>query len=178
MSLSARSGSYGNAGFLVPVGPEDFGGAREDPLAGVAWQAAIEAKAFAAGGGDYSLPACGLKDFLAGRVSASLPAGRSCRRSIPADLHTIFPGFVSKTLAGAIRPMLQQLSEVRIAGGVVYAAETRSSSPVRIPRDESFQSTGVRGLYPAGEGAGYAGGIITSAIDGLRAADALLAELR
>ena len=177
MSLSSRSGSYGNAGFLVPVGPEDFGGAGDNPLAGVAWQSAIEAKAFAAGGSDYSLPACGLKDFLAGRVSTSLPSGRSCKRSLPADLHAIVPSYVSKTLSAAIRPMLQQLSEVRIAGGIVYGAETRSSSPVRILRDEGFQSAGVAGLYPAGEGAGYAGGIITSAIDGLRAADAVLAKL-
>ena len=177
MSLSSRSGKYGNAAFLVPVSPDDFGATPDNPLAGIAWQAGIEAKAFAAGGSDYSLPACRLRDFLTGRVSESLPQDRSCPRSIPADLHALLPATVSETLTKVIRPMLQPLSQVRVVDGVVYGAETRSSSPVRVTRSEDFQSVAVRGLYPAGEGAGYAGGIMTSAIDGLRAADALLADL-
>jgi uncharacterized protein len=177
MSLSSRSGKYGNAAFLVPVSPEDFGGTDDNPLAGIAWQADIEAKAFAAGGGDYSLPACRLRDFLGGHVSRSLPKDRSCQRSVPADLQSLFPTYISQTLTKVIRPMLQPLSQIRAGDGIVYGAETRSSSPVRVVRDDSFQSTGVVGLYPAGEGAGYAGGIITSAIDGLRATDGLLANM-
>jgi len=174
MSLSTRGGLYGNAAFLVPATPEDTGASEADPLAGLAWQAAIEAKAFAAGGGDYSLPASPLTDFLAGQAATDLPPNRSCKRSVPADLHAILPAYVVATLVRSIRPMLQRLGKVRVEDAVVYAAETRSSSPVRIVRDEQFQSPGAAGLYPAGEGAGYAGGIVTSAIDGLRAADALL----
>lgn len=174
MSLSRRSDAFGNAAFLVPVGSEDFGGTA-DPLAGVAWQAEIERKAFEAGGGDYSLPACRLEDFLKGEVSASLPEERSCLRARPADLHTILPDFVRGTLLQAVAPMLGKLRRVRPEEALVYAAETRSSSPVRIVRDEQFQSPTARGIFPVGEGAGYAGGIVTSAIDGLRAAEAMLA---
>ena len=177
MSLSNRDGTYGNAGFLVPIRPEDFGG-DTDPLAGIALQQAIEAKAFEAGGSNYSVPASRLRDFLAGTPSRGLPADRSCQRSVPADLYEILPDVVIDTLLHAIPRMLSQLSGVRRGEGVVYAAETRSSSPVRILRDDDFQSPGAAGLYPAGEGAGYAGGIVTSAIDGLRAADALLASMK
>ena len=174
MSLADRAGAYGNAAFLVPATPADYGASPGDPLAGIAWQGEIEAKAFAAGGADYSLPAATLGDFLAGETSTGLPDDRSCRRSVPADLHSILPPYVTDTLVRSIAPMLRRLGKVRVEDAVVYAAETRSSSPVRIVRDEQFQSTSTRGLLPAGEGAGYAGGIVTSAIDGLRAAEAVL----
>ena len=174
MSLSSRSRTYGNAAFLVPVRPEDFGG-DADPLAGIAFQEAIESKAFVAGGSDYSLPASRLGDFLAGRISKALPKDRSCKRSVPADLHPILPAFVIETLVQAVPRMVGQLRGLKRSDGIVYGAETRSSSPVRIVRGDDFQSPTATGLYPAGEGSGYAGGIVTSAIDGLRAADALLA---
>lgn len=173
MSLSQRDGEYGNAAFLVPVLPADFGG-DVDPLAGIAWQQAIEAKAFAAGLGDYSLPAANLTDFMARNEWPSLSPRRSCTRAVVANLHDILPDFVSDTLVHALPRMLGKLDAVKLSDGIVYAAETRSSSPVRIVRGSDFQSTGVSGLYPVGEGAGYAGGIVTSAIDGLRAAEALL----
>ncbi len=175
MSMSSRSQTYGNAGFLVPVTPDDF--ESDDPLAGLAWQAEIETKAFRAGGSDYSLPACTLPEFLAKKDSADLPNDRSWLRSITADLHQILPDFVRNTLLHNVPIMLRKMEKVQLSQGLVYAAETRSSSPVRIVRDESFQSTSTKGLYPAGEGAGYAGGIITSAIDGLRSAEAMLAEM-
>ena len=177
MSLAARGQPYGNAAFLVPVEPDDFGGGPGRPLAGLDWQAAIEAAAFAAAGGDYSLPACTLPEFLAGDDSRDLPVDRSCRRAAPADLHAILPEFVSRTLRRAAGPMIRSMRRVDLAGGVVYAAETRSSSPVRIDRGDDFQSPAAAGLYPAGEGAGYAGGIVTSAIDGLRGAEAMIASL-
>ncbi len=176
MSLSERAGPYGNAAFLVPVSPADYGG-EADPLAGIAWQQAIEAKAFTAGGADYTLPAANLKDFINRSDMISLRGQRSCQRAVVADLHSILPTFVSDTLVHAIPRMLGQLKEVRLADCVVYAAETRSSSPVRIVRGDDFQSTGVSGLYPVGEGAGYAGGIVTSAIDGLRSAEAMLTAM-
>jgi uncharacterized FAD-dependent dehydrogenase len=177
MSFSDRGGDQGNAAFLVPVTPADFGGAA-DPLAGIEWQRGIEARAFHAGGGDYSLPAANLTDFLDVRQPGALREERSCPRAVPADLHAILPPFVTHTLRQAVPRMLSQLSQVSLADGVVYAAETRSSSPVRIVRGDDFQSVNVRGLFPAGEGAGYAGGIVTSAIDGLRAAEALLAGVQ
>jgi uncharacterized protein len=198
MSLSDRAGRYGNAAFLVPVGPEDFqspipsfqlseappaglelgGGGRECPaLAGIGFQEAIERAAFAAGGGDYSLPAAAAGDFLAARVPTGLPEGRSCLRARAADLRGVLPAFIWQTLTAAVPRMLGELNGVRLEEALLYAAETRSSSPVRVVRDEEGQSAGVTGLYPAGEGAGYAGGIVSSAVDGLRAAEAVLRAL-
>ncbi|MFA6135589.1 MAG: FAD-dependent monooxygenase [Phycisphaerae bacterium] len=174
MSLSHRSSGYGNAAFLVPIDPADFGGSPAEPLAGIDWQGRIEARAFEAGGSDFSLPACTLPDFLARRTPSSLPTERSCPRSAPADLHAVLPDYVSATLLEAAPLMMRQMRQVALERCMVYGAETRSSSPVRIVRDESFQSPSARGLYPIGEGAGYAGGIVTSAIDGLRAAQSLL----
>ena len=178
MSLAARDSDWGNAAFLVPVQPDDFSDAGETrgPLAGVAWQEQIEARAFAAGGGAYALPACTLEDFLARRRPGAIPDERSCERAAPADLHGVLPEFVARTLADAIVPMLRSLRRVDRGRALLYAAETRSSSPVRIERDETLQSVTARGLYPVGEGAGYAGGIVTSAIDGLRAAESIIRE--
>ena len=176
MSLSHRSSGYGNAAFLVPIAPGDFGGSEARPLAGMAWQSKIEAKAFQAGGSDFSLPACSLTDFLARRTPKSLIQERAPLRAATADLHQVLPDYISQTLVEALPHMMRQMRKVAVEKCMVYGVETRSSSPVRITRDESFQSTSARGLYPVGEGAGYAGGIVTSAIDGLRAAEAMLRE--
>ena len=176
MSMSQRSSGYGNAAFLVPIAPADFGGSDADPLAGIAWQGRIEAAAFLAGGSDFSLPACTLADFLARRTPESLSDDRPGQRAVPADIHAILPDYVSETLTDAVPIMMRRMRQVVAEQCTVYGAETRSSSPVRITRDkETFQSLSARGLYPVGEGAGYAGGIVTSAIDGLRAAESLLA---
>ncbi len=96
-------------------------------------------------------------------------------RAAAADLHAVLPDYVSQTLVEAVPAMMRQMRQVVVEQCMVYGVETRSSSPVRITRDDSFQSPSARGLYPVGEGAGYAGGIVTSAIDGLRAAESLLA---
>ncbi|HET6427818.1 MAG TPA: FAD-binding protein, partial [Phycisphaerae bacterium] len=175
MSLSHRASGYGNAAFLVPIEAGDFGGSAAEPLAGIAWQGEIEAKTFQAGGSDFSLPACTLGDFLARRTPQSVPPERPPLRAVAADLHAALPDCVSQTLLEAVPPMMRQMRKVAVERCMVYGAETRSSSPVRIPRDDSFQSPSARGVYPVGEGAGYAGGIVTSAIDGLRAAESLLA---
>ena len=175
MSLSHRASAYGNAAILVPVVPGDFGGSVTEPLAGIAWQGQIEAKAFQAGGGDFSVPVCTLGDFLARRTPQSLAHERPSLRAVASDLHAVLPDHVSQTLMDALPPMMRQLRRVSTARCMVYGAETRSSSSVRIARDDSFQSLSARGLYPVGEGAGYAGGIVTSAIDGLLAAESLLA---
>ncbi|MBN2713656.1 MAG: hypothetical protein JXR97_14645, partial [Planctomycetes bacterium] len=175
MSLSARGRFYGNAAFLVPVSPEDF--KDESPLAGIGWQEKIEAAAFAEGGSDYTVPAAMLPDFVNGVVSSALPENRSCPRSVPADFARILPDEILQTLKHSSPKMLRLMSGIKIEEAICYAAETRSSSPVRVTRGDDYQSTGVPGLYPAGEGAGYAGGIVTSAIDGYLAAESLAANL-
>ena len=177
MSLSARDGRHGNAAFLAPVVPADY--PRPEPdvpaeLAGLAFQADIERRAFHAGGADYCLPAARLTDFLAGSAGEDLPADRSCARSRPADLRTVLPEFVCRTLAEAMPEMLSRQRGVVPEDVTLYAAETRTSSPVRVVRGPTGQSPAAAGLFPAGEGAGYAGGIISSGVDGLRAAEGVL----
>ena len=181
MSLSARPGGFGNAAFLVPVHPADYGNEADGKysgLAGIGFQDKIERLAYNAGGGDYSLPASPLSDFLKNKYHGNLPAKRSWPRSMPADLHMILPGFVCATLAAAIPKMLSLLKCVLHEEVLLYAAETRSSSPVRVSRNETGESVNLSGLFPSGEGAGYAGGIVSSAVDGLRAAEAVIRKIR
>jgi uncharacterized FAD-dependent dehydrogenase len=174
MSLSRRDKPFGNAAFLVPVVPSDWPRTETPELAGLEFQRQMEAAAFAAGGSDYTLPAQRLVDFLEGTAPAELPAKRSCTRARPTQLRGLLPEFVEHTLRSAVPKMLRGLRGVRLEEALLYACETRSSSPVRVERGEDGQSTGVRGLYPCGEGAGYAGGIVSSGIDGLRAAEAVI----
>lgn len=181
MSYSGRDGIYGNAAFIVPIEPDDyrgFAGPETHPeLAGINFQLAMERAAFKAGGRDFSVPALSYKDFINKTVSEELPPGRSCPRSVAADFSGILPDFVSETLRLAMPRMLRELNGADPASAIVYAAETRSSSPVRIVRDEDGQSPALKGLFPAGEGAGYAGGIVSSAVDGLKAAELLLQSM-
>ncbi len=176
MSLSRRDQPFGNAAFLAPVNCRDFGGSASDPQAGIAFQRRMEAAAFAAGGSDYSLPAQRLTDYLEGTPSKDVPTERSFARARPSDLRGLLPEFVDQTLRSAIPKMLRSLRGVRIEEALLYAAETRSSSPVRVVRDDNGQSPGLRGLYPCGEGAGYAGGIVSSGMDGLRIAESVIAR--
>lgn len=181
MSLSKRDAKYGNAAFIVPVEPADYttveNTEKYDVLAGISFQKNIEQKAFVSGGSNFSVPALKLKDYLDGKISDNLTEGRSCSRSVPASFDNILPEFINKTLRHQIPHMLKELDEVSIDNAIVYAAETRSSSPVRILRDEKCESLNIKGLYPIGEGAGYAGGIVSSAVDGMKAAEAVLGLL-
>jgi uncharacterized FAD-dependent dehydrogenase len=174
MSYSTRSLPTGNAAFLVPVGPADYPEHPIPALAGVEFQRQLERKAFTAAGGGYKVPACRLVDFLARRISRELPAGCSCPYAVPIEFRDILPEFVTHTLEKAIPPMLKELNGVGPDTAVLYAPETRSSSPLWITRNPEGESTSTRGLYPAGEGAGYAGGIVSSALDGMRAAEHIL----
>ena len=182
MSYSGRESIWGNAGFIVPVEPEDFAKLAADniepQLAGLHFQQQIEKAAFNAGGGKFVVPAMMLNDFLSGKMSHDLAPERSCPRSKAASFDEVLPDYIIHTLRKSIPGMLRELGSIDPSCCVVYAAETRSSSPVRIVRDESWQSTNLRGLFPAGEGAGYAGGIVSSAVDGLKAAEMLIAEIR
>ena len=177
MSEFARDKENINGGFLVNVTPEDFGG-EKDPLAGVAFQRRLEEAAFRLGGGTYRAPAQRVGDFLAGRPS--MGPGRVTPSYRPGvtwtDLRQCLPDFVADTLAGALPILGRKLRGYDDPDAVLTAVESRSSSPVRIPRDETYQSA-VRGLYPCGEGAGYAGGILSAAADGMRAAEHICREL-
>jgi uncharacterized FAD-dependent dehydrogenase len=144
-------------------------------LAGIEFQKKLEAAAFAAGGSDYSLPAQRLVDFLEGTAPSALPDIRSCTMARPAQLRGLLPEFVEHTLRSAVPKMLRSMRGVILDEALLYASETRSSSPVRVVRGEDGQSA-VRGLYPCGEGAGDAGGLVSSGIDGLRIAEAVVGK--
>jgi uncharacterized FAD-dependent dehydrogenase len=173
MSYSKRSLPLGNAAFLVPVGPADYPDHAVPALAGVEFQRKLEREAHAAAGGAYQVPAIRLVDFLAKRVPAALPEVRSCPQSTPVEFRTILPEFVTLTLERTLPAMLRELNGVRLDEAILYAPETRSSSPLWIARNPGGESINTRGLFPAGEGAGYSGGIVSSAVDGLRAAEQL-----
>ena len=177
MSLYARDGENANSALLVNVLPEDFGG--EGPLAGVEFQRRWERAAFEAGGGDYRAPAQTVGDFLAGRPSAGGGSvAPSYRPGVKwGSLDACLPPFVTDSLRQALPLLDRKLRGFAEADAVLTGVETRSSSPVRIERDALCQSN-LRGLYPCGEGAGYAGGIMSAAVDGIRCAEALIEELR
>lgn len=171
MSYASRAKPFGNAAFLVPVRPQDY--ARDQgtaALAGIAFQETMERAAFIAGGRDYGLPAQSLPDFLADRAPQAIPAARSCARAVAAGLAEFLPEDITATLRRVLPRMLHELEGVNAEDVLAYGAETRSSSPVRILRDpQTHESTGVLGLYPLGEGSGYTGGIVSSALDGMAA---------
>ena len=175
MSNAARDGENANAALLVTLLPEDFPG--NDALAGMRWQREIEQTAFLAGGGDYHAPAQLVGDFLTRRASTELgsvqptyrPGVRLC------ELHDVLPERMTRVLEQALPELGRRLHGFDAPDAVLTAPETRSSSPVRIVRDSTRQSN-LRGLYPCGEGAGYAGGIMSAAVDGIVTAEAVLAE--
>ena len=173
MSEFARDRENINGALLVGVTPEDFGG-DASPLAGVSFQRKLEADAFALGGGGYLAPAQRVGDFLAGLPSSGPGQVRPSYRPGVAwtDLRRCLPPFAADALAEALPILGQKLRGYDDPDAVLTAVESRSSSPVRILRDETLQSN-IRGLYPCGEGAGYAGGILSAAVDGIRCAEAL-----
>lgn len=174
MSYHARDGQNSNSAILVGVEPEDFG--NDSPLAGFALQRKIERLAFIVAGENYSAPAQLVGDFLKNRKSSSLGCVEpSCRTGVTlGSIRDVLPEKVTNIMAEALVKMGSQLQGFDMPEAVLTAPETRSSSPVRILRDEYYQSVSLRGLYPCGEGAGYAGGIISSAVDGIRCANAVL----
>ena len=177
MSYADRAGRNANAALLVTLNPKDFPG--DGPLAGMYWQRAIEEAAFRAGGSNYHAPAQRAGDFLQGRPSAGPGMVQPTYRPgvTWCDLHDVLPAKITGALKEALPQLEGNLQGYADPDAVLTAPETRSSSPVRIVRDESKQSTGVKGLYPAGEGAGYAGGIMSAAIDGMMCAEALMESL-
>ena len=170
MSEFARDKENINGALLINVTPEDFGGS--SPLAGIAFQRKLEDAAYALGGGAYHAPVQRVEDFLAKRPSTG--PGRVTPSYRPAvawcNLWDCLPPFVAETMQLSLPFLGRKLRGYDDPDAVLTAVESRSSSPVRIPRDETYQSA-VRGLYPCGEGAGYAGGILSAAADGMRCAE-------
>ncbi len=171
-SSSQRDTSFANSGLVVTVLPTAFG---DDPLEGIAFQQKWERLAFELSG-SYAVPAQRVPDFLANRLSdgemrVSYPLGAKA-----VDLRRMLPEAIIQTLQRGL-PMLDRLVEgFASSEGIITGPETRASSPVRLVRDEiTRQSLSVAGIYPAGEGAGYAGGIVSSATDGLKSAEAIIA---
>jgi uncharacterized protein len=175
MSLSRRDSPFANSGFVVPVSEGDFGPDALGPLAGVALQRRIEEAAARAGGGALRAPAQRLGDFLAGRGSGSLGPSSYRPGIVPAALDELYPAFVSEALRQGLAAIGARVRGFVHPDAVLVAAETRTSAPVRLVRDpHTLCSPSAAGLYPAGEGAGYAGGIISAALDGVRVAERIL----
>ncbi len=180
MSQYSRAERNANSALVVNVEPEDFpGDYRKNPLAGVDFQRHWESQAFIAGGSNYDAPAQRVGDFLAGRPSTAL--GKVDPSYQPGvhmtDLSTCAPAFVIDALREAIPAFDRQIHGFAMADAVLTGVETRTSSPIRIKRGDDFQSINTRGLYPAGEGAGYAGGILSAGVDGIKVAQALALDI-
>ena len=176
MSYADRAGENANAALLVTVNPKDLPG--EDPLAGMYWQRELEEAAYGVSR-DYRAPAQRVGDFLAGRPSEGAGTVRPtyCPGVVWCDLHAVLPEKITNALKEALPRLDGNLKGFADPDAVLTAPETRSSSPVRIVRDESRQSA-LRGLYPTGEGAGYAGGIMSAALDGIQTAEAIIESLK
>jgi len=177
MSEYARDGATANSALLVGVTPADFPGS--GPLGGIEFQRKWELAAYLLGGKNFRAPAQLVGDFLLKRSSLHLGEVRPTypRGVMPADLTECLPGYVISTLREAIVEFDRKLKGFALDDAVLTGVETRSSSPVRIVRDESCEASAA-GLYPAGEGAGYAGGIISAAVDGLKAAEAVIRRFK
>ena len=172
MSQYSRAERNANAGMVVGISPDDYPG---DVLSGIAYQRHWESAAFAAGGSDYRAPAQLVGDFLAGRPSTSLgDVLPSYKPGVtPTDLALCLPDFAVVAMREALLAFDQQLPGFARPDALMTGVETRTSSPIRIPRGFDFQSANTAGLFPAGEGAGYAGGILSAGVDGIRVAEAL-----
>jgi uncharacterized protein len=180
MSQYSRNERNANAGIVVGISPEDYpGGIAAGPLAGIALQEQLESQAFVLGGRNYEAPAQLVGDFLAGQPSTALgsvePSYKPGVRL--GDLAPALPAYAIEAMREALPVFDKQIKGFARHDAVLTGVETRTSSPLRITRDGDYQSLNTRGLYPAGEGAGYAGGIMSAGIDGIRVAEALALSL-
>ncbi|HPG43153.1 MAG TPA: hypothetical protein PLJ98_05020 [Acholeplasmataceae bacterium] len=173
MSESMRDYENSNSALLVNVNPSDFGS--DHPLAGVAYQRQIEQKAFRLGGSNYRAPIQLVGDFLNDQKSTKLGSVRPSYRPGYqfAELKELFPNYVTETLKEALHDFNRKIHGFSMHDAILTGPETRSSSPIRMIRDEQHQSN-ILGLYPMGEGAGYAGGIMSSAVDGMKTAEKII----
>ena len=176
MSQYSRNERNANAGIVVGISPKDFPGGA---LAGIQFQRDIEARAFVMGGSNYEAPGQLVGDFIAGRPSASfgsvLPSYKPGVHLT--NLHQSLPDYIIEAIREALPEFDKKIKGFAMHDAVLTGVETRTSSPLRITRGKEFQSVNIKGLYPAGEGAGYAGGILSAGVDGIRVAQALALDL-
>ena len=175
MSNFDRAGQNANAALVVQVFPEDFGSGALD---GMAFQQKLEQAAWDLGGGEGLAPACRWADFMAGQGTSRFGTVKPTFRPgvTGADLTRCLPPFVADGLREAFCTFARQIRGFDLPDAVLTAVESRTSAPVRLLRGADMQSLTHRGVYPVGEGAGYAGGIVSSAVDGLRAAEAIISQ--
>ncbi|RMD00710.1 NAD(P)/FAD-dependent oxidoreductase [Aquitalea palustris] len=176
MSQYSRAERNANSGLVVSINPEDYPGGA---LAGIAFQRALESHAYVLGGSTYEAPAQLVGDFLAGRASTAVGSVEpSYQPGVHwTDLATALPDFAISAMREALPEFGKKIRGYDMHDAVLTGVETRTSSPLRITRGEDLQSLNVKGLYPAGEGAGYAGGILSAGVDGIRVAEALALEI-
>ena len=176
MSQYSRAERNANAGIVVGITPADFPG---DVLTGVALQRDLEARAFIAGGSSYAAPAQLVGDFLAGRASTALGTVTPSYKPgvTPTDLASCLPEYAVAAIREALPVFGRRIAGFTMPDAVMTGVETRTSSPIRITRNATMQSLNTAGLYPAGEGAGYAGGILSAGVDGIRVAEAAACAL-
>lgn len=179
-SPSKRNNPFANSGMVVTVDESDFAPfAKHGPLAAMYFQQAVEKQAYIAGGGNFVAPAQRMTDFVSKKVSASLPDCSYVPGLQSADLRSVLPKVVHQRLAGAFKAFGRKMKGYYTENAVLVATESRTSSPVRIPRDnDTLEHPQVAGLYPCAEGAGYAGGIVSAAMDGERVAAIIADKLR
>lgn len=177
MSQYSRNERNANAAIVVGIEPKDYAAFDDSgsPLAGIALQRALESRAFELGGRDYSAPGQLVGDFIKGKPSADFGQVQpSYKPGVHlTDLAPTLPGYAIEAIREALPAFDRQIKGFAMHDAVLTGVETRTSSPVRIRRGEDYQSLNTRGLYPAGEGAGYAGGILSAAVDGIRVAEAV-----
>jgi uncharacterized FAD-dependent dehydrogenase len=177
MSLSGRDSPFANSGLVVTVPPEHFGGS--DPLAGVRLQATYERRAYELGRGEYRCPIQRAPDFLARRRTPDLPPSSYPRGLVLGDMAELVPPLIVEALDHGLPALDRRWQGRFLREATLVGPEARGSSPVRVVRDkDTLECPGIEGLYPVGEGAGYAGGIVSAAVDGLRAAKAVVARYR
>jgi uncharacterized FAD-dependent dehydrogenase len=176
MSLSKRDSPFANSGLVVTLPVEEFGGT--DVLAGVRLQEKYESRAFELGGrNEYRVPAQRAADFVRSTRSSTVPECSYPRGVAPGDLREVLPPVIAEAVLHGLPQMDRRWHGRFLRDAVLVGPEARGSSPVRIDRDPATrESPGVAGLYPVGEGAGYAGGIVSAAVDGLRTARAIIAR--
>lgn len=175
MSQYSRNERNANAGIVVGIQLEDYAAYGTGPLAGIALQRHWESQAFLLGGETYAAPAQRVGDFLESRASTSLGVVTPSYRPgvLPADLSQALPDYAVAAIREALRAFGRQIPGFDMGDAVLTGVETRTSSPLRVPRGADFQSLNTKGLYPGGEGAGYAGGILSAGVDGIKLAEAV-----
>lgn len=175
-SPSKRNNPFANSGIVVEINPEDFEGYEDNPFVCLDFQKSVEQKCWEAAGSTQKVPAQRIKDFLENKVSKDLPKSSYQPGVASVNLNDILPKVISKSLHQAFLDFDKKMKGFIDDDVILHAPESRTSSPVQIPRDESLQHPDVKGLYPCAEGAGYAGGIISAAIDGMKCIEKIVGE--